>query len=407
MESSVLDQLRLQEGRLFQSEGVLALYLDVKAVMNETIVNASNRESLESLNEEFLGSLESTLKVLAPKGVPEYHNQSLNECVKMVARLLWPSEHLLVAKPLMITLLKGLCKRITSNENFAHYRALDPIKQDYVIREAFRRTLVNDCLIVFPSEPVDHHESVSQGFQEDGSVDSFERPIGAQSAIGPKEPQGPQGPQGHQGPQGPKGPQQDHKNEDEKDDVTEANEGPSIAKSVARSVAAPVAAESRVASVAPTVARSVARSEARSVAQSVAQSVARSAAIGFNGAALGANGAALGANAKQLQSNLNQLGSAVLIDMDAKSVAKSVAKTVATSVPIAEPFDRNHVQSREPSVAPSLARGSLLSEMPKVTSAPECQKSLRSNMSATSTNTTSTLRRPLNVRKILLDTIEQ
>lgn len=349
MESSVLDQLRLQEGRLFQSESVLALYLDIKAVMNEVLCKSSleKKEALETLNEDFLSSLESTLKVLGPKGINDYHNQSLNECVKLVARLLWPSEHLLVARPLLTTLFKGLCKRITSSENYPHYHALDPIKQDYVIREAFRRTLVNDCLVVFPS----------QQDEDLHSVDSCERPIGAQSAIAKKP--------------------IEFNTELTPDD--EIHESVSVAAKSVAHIVAPIFTEKlnddakSVKSLARSLARceaiaakpleeqSVAqRSEAPSVARSVAPSVARS----------------LAKSVAKLQSSLDDVGSVVMIDLPQRSEARSVIGK------------------------------SIISEMPKVTSAEEC-KSMRSGYSAVSSATTSTLRKPLNVRKVLLETDEK
>lgn len=340
MESSVLDQLRLQEGRLFQSESVLALYLDVKAVMNEVLSKSTveKKEALETLSEDFLSSLESTLKVLGPKGIHDYHNQSLNECMKLVARLLWPSEHLLVARPLLTTLFKGLCKRITSSENYAHYHALDPIKQDYVIREAFRRCLVNDCLVVFPTQLQEDIRSVE-------SVDSMDRPVGAQS-IRPREDRANE--------------KEDSEEAIEQSPEDDIHESVSVAQPI-EPVEAPKSLETKAHSVAPSVARSVVQSRAPSVALS---------------------------SARKMQSNLDDMGSVVLIDMP-KDLKDSKH----------EGFELRAGYSK------SVVGKSIVSEMPKVTSAED--KSMRSGYSAVSAATTSTLRRPLNVRKVLLETEEK
>lgn len=148
-----MDQLRLQEGRLFQSECVVALYLDLKAVVNEMLMRASKdlkvKASMEAFDDEFCQGALELLYLLSPKGVKDYHSQSLFECAKTTARLLWPSENLLIARPPMSALFNGLFKRICKNDALSYYFSLDPIKQDFVVREAFRRTIVNDCLTIF------------------------------------------------------------------------------------------------------------------------------------------------------------------------------------------------------------------------------------------------------------------
>lgn len=371
MESSVLDQLRLQEGRLFQSESVLALYLDVKAVINETLAaseSAEKRASLTLLNDDYLNDLETMLKILAPKGVPEYHAQSLNECVKTVARLLWPTEHLLVARPSLSQLFKGLLKRITHNENFIHFKVLDPIKQDYVIREAFRRTLVNDCLIVFPSE-LDEHDSASQAPKEDReevmslalkeetmSINSFQRPAGARSTLGTSEIR--------------------------RSNAIVSEKEFSKALSVAPSVAL-----SKAPSIAPSKAPSVAPSKAPSVAPSVLKAKLQS-DFGQFDEVVACVDSKPEETAKQDSS-----GSAILVDL--KTLMQEKNKVDSLSVKEFRPREGPEVQGPPHSVVHSV--------MPKVTSAPECHKSVKSHMSAASYNTTATLHKPLNVRKVILE----
>lgn len=182
MEASVLDQIRLQEGRLFQSESIVALYLDVKAVINEMI----SRETSELLCEDAV----EMLKILSPKGIADYHEKSLYECLKTVARLLWPGENLVIARPKLNLFFKGIFRRLTDKKV---YVTLDLIKQDFVIREAFRRTLVNDCLIVFEAsltsvveEPIDKEEEIGP---DDSASQVFydERPPGARSVLNYKD----------------------------------------------------------------------------------------------------------------------------------------------------------------------------------------------------------------------------
>ena len=192
-EASIIEHLRLQEGRLFQNESTLALYLDVKAVVTEAITsNRDAPERLASLTDDETERLLDLLLSLAPRGVRDYHSKSLHECIKMVAKLLWPSHVLLVARPRVSTLLQGMLKRLAANGTVRQYHELDPIKQDFVVREAFRRCLVNDCLIVFDG-PEEASEDSDVGPDDSASQFVGARPSGAHSTLGPVD-DGPVGP---------------------------------------------------------------------------------------------------------------------------------------------------------------------------------------------------------------------
>ena len=219
-ESSVVEQLRLQEGRMFQNEKTLALYLDVKAVIFETLTAAAradgpdghkeaSRKAFEAL-EVYTGEecierdrIASALGKLGPQGVRDYHAKSLYDCTKSVCKLLWPSQILLVARPKVSTLICGLLKRLLAQDavRSGAFLSMDPIKQDFLMREAFRRCIVNDCLVVFENEtaeapPEAPPEVPSDNEQDDvtiGPDDSasqvlpaapMKRPVGARSALG-------------------------------------------------------------------------------------------------------------------------------------------------------------------------------------------------------------------------------
>jgi hypothetical protein len=189
MELSVLEQLRLQEGRLFQSEAVVALFLDVKTVAADALQKTADKSKFVSLDDESIQLLVNNLKSLGPKGYKDYHARSVHECAKTVAKLLWPAEMLLVAKPSLGALVSGVLKRLVSSDA-TQFQTIDPIKQDFLFREAFRRTLVNDCLVVFEEE--ERQElAVLPGLKEEddeiGPDDSVSfiggRPSGARSVI--------------------------------------------------------------------------------------------------------------------------------------------------------------------------------------------------------------------------------
>ena len=195
-ENSIVEQLRLQEGKLFQNERLMALYLDIKAVIVDKLIqqlrqNASLQDLLayeDLLAEENLKNLE----FLAPDGSKEYHLSSLHESVKTIALLLWPNQMMLVARPKLSTLLHGMMKRMclldpVKTGVFLDY---DPIKQDFLVREQFRRTLVNDCLTIFDAPIEDLPVS---------NASVLKRPSGGHSVLGRDDDaessvvQGPQG----------------------------------------------------------------------------------------------------------------------------------------------------------------------------------------------------------------------
>ncbi len=155
----MLEQMRLQEGHLFQNESALALYLDAKAIVLEAIISCLRHssptvEELAEFSDATSEKYSKSLQALSPEGIQDYHAKSLHDCCKTVAKLLWPTQLLLTARPKIQTLLKGLCTRLVANDSVksASFLALDPMLQDFVVREAFRRTIVNDCLVVFEAD---------------------------------------------------------------------------------------------------------------------------------------------------------------------------------------------------------------------------------------------------------------
>jgi len=200
--SSILEHMRLQEGKLFQNEQILALYLDVKAVLYDHMIKKYGKLSefqiLDS-SDEIVEALETSLHTLGPQGVSDYHNKALYECVRITSKLLWPSELLLVARPKVGTLLRGCLKRlsVTTGPSFTSF---DPIQQDFVIREAFRRTIINECLVIFEQpngiaqDDRNELERLDDTVGPDDSASMIgeslnniitERPAGAHSRLGP------------------------------------------------------------------------------------------------------------------------------------------------------------------------------------------------------------------------------
>ena len=207
---TIVEQMRLHEGRLFQNEQVVALYLDVKSVcldlIRKIVWNQAHPESRSSEN-----SMLDDLKKMGPKGYPGYHERVLYDTVRFVCKLLWPSEVLVVAKPTIETLLDGLYKRLVVIDAVQRgtFLQLDFVQQDLLLREAFRRTLINDCLSIFTGTPEvlsaasnevlpdvpNGLESLDTNIMPDDSashvgsvytsLDNKQKPDGARSRLGP------------------------------------------------------------------------------------------------------------------------------------------------------------------------------------------------------------------------------
>lgn len=211
-QESLLDQLRVLEGRLFQNENVLSLYLDVKATVVEHLTSLMRTaEDLPAALAE-LGTWPESAAAQLNAGLASLsdadfkgHATILYDAVKVYAKLLYPLDALLVARPKVDTLLRGMVRRLVALDCIKSktFLTFDPIKQDFVLREAFRRTLANDCIVVFDtaeaSEPVTAPpppQQVGPAEEDDdigpddsasafaGSMNMAERPAGARSVIG-------------------------------------------------------------------------------------------------------------------------------------------------------------------------------------------------------------------------------
>ena len=141
---SVIDQLRVQDGKIFQNEKTLTLYVDVKRLVLDNVLLAISANSLDII-QTWTPELENHLIQSLTCHNPE---QLLNDIVQDHARLLYDEPRKLKHIGLG-TLLKGFCLRILQDPSVKSkdIMTLDPIKQDFVCREAYRRTLASDCML--------------------------------------------------------------------------------------------------------------------------------------------------------------------------------------------------------------------------------------------------------------------
>lgn len=380
MEAAVLDQLRLQEGKLFQSENVVAFYLDIKAVVNDALLNNISllKDNLLGPNSEAYSSgFLDTLVMLSPKGIPQYHDQSLFDCVKTVAKLLWPNETLLIERPKLKDLFQGMLRRILKNDSCAFYSALDPIKQDFVIREAFRRTLVNDCLRVFQTSSSKTDTNEERTTEERTTVErTTEERVNSKARTN-----------------------EDAKSESQFASTLDFEIGPDDSASQivdTRSVVTdtsvpngPLSNSGSVLGPAPYGARSViGRDEKSSVSKSMRSKVL-SVLVDSD-----------------ILTRPIDTGDLVKIgpEDDARSAsAKSTAKSTATAKTTKSSTEQATEALKDTASVASMRSSAQRSEMPRIHTA-KATESVMSSASVNSTSTKSTLTKPLRVRKISLET---
>lgn len=231
---SIIDQLRVHDGKLFQNEIVLTVYVDLKRmVLNNILIALSTPGGLKPFltwTEELETDLVKNLLVtedLFQRALAVYANELRSEVRPFGLRqALKAMFHRLCGDPFVVD------KQILS---------LDPIKQDFILREVFRRSLseglnLTDTLVQLPPPT------------------SLTRPVTPPRSTTPPRPMSPLTPQAFALPDAQEAEAQEA--QEAQDDMPDSISisARSVAKSIARSVAR---------SVAPSVAKSVARSVAR------------------------------------------------------------------------------------------------------------------------------------------------
>lgn len=134
---SIIDQLRVHDGNLFKSESVLAVYVDFKRLVLDTVLLAlSSPGGLRPLldpTDEIVRSLVQSLITTT---------EALQQCVTVYATELRMQTKTTTREAFVRLFLE----KMTSDPTIVSRQilSLDPIKQDFVCREIFRR-----CLVLF------------------------------------------------------------------------------------------------------------------------------------------------------------------------------------------------------------------------------------------------------------------
>jgi hypothetical protein len=163
LQESFMDELRTTEGMIFKDEGAKKLFLDTKSLILDTLGSAFTNFD----NEAFGYTLESYVswdthveeEIISRmhSGYKDIENRLLSVTV-LYAKYLYAhtinENSVVISKPKVESLLKGMFTRICrmSQVKNGSFFSLDPIRQDFVLRDVFRLTLGNDCIQVVEKE---------------------------------------------------------------------------------------------------------------------------------------------------------------------------------------------------------------------------------------------------------------
>lgn len=175
MQDSVLEELRTTEGMLFHDEGAKKLFLDVKALVTESLGSAHatfSGELYEAVLDRYVAWDAAVATEELARAATHFQDIAarLTPVTVLYAKYLYAgrapgSPALRIRKPRLDALLRGMFTRLA---RLRHVRSgvffeLNPLQQDFVVRDAFRQTLATDCIAIVeaaaasPSVPVTRH----------------------------------------------------------------------------------------------------------------------------------------------------------------------------------------------------------------------------------------------------------
>jgi hypothetical protein len=181
--SEMLDEFRLMEGTLFQDEEAKLFYLDIKSVVLDSLISAWDKFSTSDvLYQTALDRYYSWEGIVGHEEVErctlEVHN--VNERHFHVAvfysRQLYGNEDfhqkIVIAKPKIEVLLKTLFRKLVRNLHVksGSFFTFDPIKQDFILRDAFRQALAESIKIVEISSTTTNTTNITNNFEGKNTV---------------------------------------------------------------------------------------------------------------------------------------------------------------------------------------------------------------------------------------------
>jgi hypothetical protein len=159
--SEMLEEFRLMEGTLFQDEEAKLFYLDIKEVVLDSLVAAWDKfSSSDVLYQTALDRYYSWEGAVGHEEVERcmtdvhnVHDRHFHVAV-FYSRQLYGNEDfnkkIVIAKPKIEVLLKTFFRRLVRNLHVksGSFFNFDPVKQDFILRDAFRQALAESIKVV-------------------------------------------------------------------------------------------------------------------------------------------------------------------------------------------------------------------------------------------------------------------
>lgn len=182
---TVMDELRTTEGMLFRDENAKKLFLDAKDLLIESMYSAYKNfkgEMYQSVLDKYRywePYVEAEEMSRMKLNFKEIETRLLPVTIFYAKFLFNQDDVINIRKPKVETFLKGMFTRLAK---YPHVRSctffeMDPLKQDFVIRDIFRQTLSNDCIqIVMKQEihVIDDEKQYLNNVQEEKYIKEIE-----------------------------------------------------------------------------------------------------------------------------------------------------------------------------------------------------------------------------------------
>lgn len=171
MESSLLEELRSSEGTLFHYESAKRLFLDTKSLFFDWAYAALEQDYDELIQQRQEGVEDEDLLQLALTSFPDIAKRIQQICV-LYAKLTKSHKDKVNPVPYEYYFYRFFY-RVCSIHSVMNsdFFDLDPVKQDYVLRDCFRDTL-SDCLSTVKVKPVKTDKDVPDVESDSPSADS-------------------------------------------------------------------------------------------------------------------------------------------------------------------------------------------------------------------------------------------
>jgi hypothetical protein len=161
VQESIMDELRTTEGMIFRDEGAKKLFLDIKSFVLEELLRIwkiFDKETYVSILDSYVfwdKSVASKEVARASSAVYADMCDRLTAVTVLYAKYIYarvnaPDVSVSIRKPRIESLLKGMFTRLARTHHVRNgsFYDLDPLRQDFVVRDIFRQTLGTDCIEV-------------------------------------------------------------------------------------------------------------------------------------------------------------------------------------------------------------------------------------------------------------------